>query len=38
MITTWKILEIFVEGEAITRAKYYVLADDDTNTVETEGN
>jgi hypothetical protein len=38
MITTWKILEIFVEGEAITHAKYHVLADDDTNTVETEGN
>jgi len=38
MITTWKILDISVEGEAITHAKYHVLATDDTNTVETEGN
>jgi len=38
MITTWKILAISVEGEAITHAKYHVLATDDTNTVETEGN
>jgi hypothetical protein len=38
MITTWKILDISVEGKAITHAKYHVLATDDTNTVETEGN
>jgi len=38
MITTWKILDISVEGEAITHAKYHVLATNDTNTVETEGN
>ena len=38
MITTWKILDISVEGEAITHAKYYVLATDDINVVETEGN
>jgi hypothetical protein len=38
MITTWKILDISVEGEAITHAKYYVLATDDKNVVETEGN
>jgi hypothetical protein len=28
MISTWKILDISVEGEAITHAKYHVLADD----------
>jgi hypothetical protein len=38
VIAKWKILEISVEGEAITHAKYHVLATDETNVVETEGN
>jgi hypothetical protein len=38
MITKWKILEISVEGEAITHAKYHVSATDNKNLVETEGN
>lgn len=37
MIATWKILDISVEGEVITRAKYHVFATDDINKVETEG-
>ena len=37
VIAKWKILEIFVEGEAITHAKYHVLATDNKNVVETEG-
>ena len=35
---TWKILEISAENEIITNAKYHVTANDDTNSVETEGN
>ena len=38
MIAKWKILDISVEGEAITHAKYHVWATDETNVVETEGN
>ena len=38
MIAKWKILDIFVEDEVITHAKYHVLATDETNVVETEGN
>jgi len=38
MIAKWKILDISVENEVITHAKYHVLATDDTNIVETEGN
>jgi len=38
MIAKWKILDIFVEGEAITHAKYHVWATDEANVVETEGN
>jgi len=37
MIATWKILDISVESEVITRAKYHVSATDDINKVETEG-
>ena len=37
MITSWKILDISVEGKVITRAKYHVLATDEINEVETEG-
>lgn len=35
---TWKILEIKVEGDKITSAKYFVSATDGQNIVETEGN
>jgi len=38
MIAKWKILDISVEGEAITHAKYHIWATDETNVVETEGN
>jgi hypothetical protein len=34
----WKILEISVKDEIITHAKYYVIADNELNSVETEGN
>jgi len=35
----WKILEISADGELITHAKYYVVAETDTGEkVETEGN
>jgi len=34
----WKITEISTDGELITHAKYYVIADNELNSVETEGN
>jgi hypothetical protein len=38
VITKWKILDISVDGDAITHAKYHIWATDETNMVETEGN
>lgn len=35
---SWKISNLFVEGELITSVKYSVCASDETNTIETEGN
>ena len=34
---TWKILEIYADGERITSAKYHCSMSDLENTVETEG-
>ena len=34
----WKVTEISTDGELITHAKYYVIADNELNSVETEGN
>jgi hypothetical protein len=34
----WKILEISTDGELITHAKYHIVANDEENSVETEGN
>jgi len=38
MIITWKILELFVEKDVITHAKYHVRATEDDVVIETEGN
>ena len=32
----WKIPELNAEGELITHAKYYIIADNELNLVETE--
>ena len=37
MTFTWKILEVFADGEAITSVKYLCSVDDGENTVATEG-
>jgi len=38
MITyTWKILEIFANGENLTKIRYLLKAQDESNIVETEG-
>ena len=34
----WKVTEISTNGELITHAKYYIIADNELNSVETEGN
>ena len=34
----WKVTEISTDGELITHAKYYVIADNELNSVEAEGN
>ena len=38
MIFTWKVLDIYAEGEEITSVKYQVIASKDENKVITEGN
>jgi len=35
---TWKIKEISTDGDLIIHAKYHVIANDEDNSVETEGN
>jgi hypothetical protein len=37
MMFTWKILEVFADGEAITSVKYLCSVKDGDNIVETEG-
>lgn len=37
MIFTWKILEIFANGEKLAKVRYLLKAQDESNTVETEG-
>ena len=34
----WKILETVIDGGALTAVKYYCIASNEQNTVETEGN
>lgn len=34
---TWKILEVFSDGEKAIKVRYLLKADDETNIVETEG-
>ena len=34
---TWEILELFAQNDQITKVKYLLKAQDETNTVETEG-
>jgi len=34
----WKVTEISTDGELIIHAKYYVIANNELNSVETEGN
>jgi hypothetical protein len=34
----WKIIEISTDGELITHAKYHITANNEENSVETEGN
>jgi hypothetical protein len=38
MIFTWKVLDIYAEGDVITSVKYHVTAKGENNVVETEGN
>ena len=38
MIFTWKVIDIYAEGEEITSVKYQVIASKDENKVITEGN
>ena len=38
MIFTWKVLDIYAEGEEITSVKYQVTCSKDENKVITEGN
>lgn len=33
----WSILEIFAEDQKLTKVRFFLKADDDTNSVETEG-
>jgi len=35
---TWKILEMYADGDKLTSVRYHLSVTDDTNTVETEGN